>query len=74
MPGRILHELASRDRKDGRVTVPPQGLGPLPVRRRVSDARKDAHIRGLSGAWHEMCGLKPRQDALYMFAYPNRHV
>jgi len=51
---RIFHELLSRDRKDGRATGQPQGVGSEAYLNGTSqgptteDARKDGHIRGRS--------------------------
>jgi len=50
----MFHELLSRDQEDGRATGQPQGIGPEAHLNGTSqgptpeDARKDAHIRGLS--------------------------
>ncbi|MBW2721741.1 MAG: hypothetical protein JRC67_05895 [Deltaproteobacteria bacterium] len=50
----IIHELLSRDHKDGRATGQPQGVGSEAYLNGTSqgptpeDARKDAHIRGRS--------------------------
>ena len=59
---RMFHELLSRDRKDGRATGQPQGVGPEAFLNGTSqgelvlslaegtpeDVRKDGHIRGRS--------------------------
>ena len=51
---RMFHELLSRDRKDGRATGQPQGVGPEAYLNGTSqgatpeDARKDGHILGRS--------------------------
>jgi hypothetical protein len=51
---RIFHELASRDREDGRATWQPQGVGSEAYLNGTSqeltpeDARKDGHIHGRS--------------------------
>jgi len=51
---RIFHELLSRDRKDGRATGQPQGVGSEAYLNGTSqgptteDAWKDDHIRGRS--------------------------
>ncbi|MBW2581634.1 MAG: hypothetical protein JRD00_12020 [Deltaproteobacteria bacterium] len=51
---RMFHELLSRDRKDGRATWQPQGVGSEAYLNGTSqgatpeDARKDDHIRGRS--------------------------
>ena len=52
--GRMLNELLSRDREDGRATGQPQGVGREAYLNGTSqgttpeDARKDGHIRGCS--------------------------
>ena len=51
---RMFHELLSRDRKDGRATGQPQGVGPEAYLNGTSqgatpeDARKNGHIHGRS--------------------------
>jgi hypothetical protein len=51
---RMFHETMSRDRKDGRATGKPQGVGSEAYLNGTSqgptpeDTRKDAHIRGRS--------------------------
>ncbi len=51
---RMLHELLSRDREDGRAPGQPHGVGPEAYLNGTSqgaapeDARKDGHIRGRS--------------------------
>jgi hypothetical protein len=51
---RIFYELLSRERKDGRATWQPQGVGSeaylngTPQGPTPEDARKDGHIRGRS--------------------------
>ncbi|MGD8529467.1 MAG: hypothetical protein PVG97_00710 [Syntrophobacterales bacterium] len=51
---RMLHELLSRDREDGRANWQPQGVGPEAYLNGTSqgttieDARKNGHIRGRS--------------------------
>ena len=51
---RMFHESLSRDRKDGRATWQPQGIGPEAYLNGTSqgatpeDARKDGHILGRS--------------------------
>jgi hypothetical protein len=51
---RIFHEMALRDREDGRATGQPQGVGSEAYFNSTSqdptpeDARKDGHIRGRS--------------------------
>ena len=50
----MFHELASRDREDGRATWQPQGVGSEAYLKGTSqgstpeDARKDGHIYGRS--------------------------
>ena len=62
VPARIFHELASRDREDGRATGQPQELGPeaywdsTSQGSRSEDAQKDDHIHGRSRQFMKYAG------------------